>query len=104
MSDQSKFEEAALRWIMTVSSGSVQFNWPVIKEIAALPIPAPRPQADGGSSMLSLEWREHESAFRNIQLCRNLLAARHEGWVAADPNTPDPIQPEPMTRPDDFCV
>jgi hypothetical protein len=89
-------------WLMMASPDSVQFNWPAIQQCAARPIPAPKPQADGGYSMLSPEWKEYEFAYQTITLCRNLLAARHAGWQEAAPNVDDPLPPELMMRPDDM--
>jgi hypothetical protein len=89
-------------WLMISDVSGAHFNWPEIKKCAARAIPAPKPQADGGNSMLSLEWRTYEAEYQNITFCRNALAAHHEGWIAADPTKPDPLPPEPMMRDDDL--
>lgn len=88
-------------WLMMSDAHGAHFQWPEIKKCAAEPIPRPKPQADGGNSMLSREWKEYEMAFQRITLCRNILAARHDGWAAAT-DKPDPFPPEPMLRPDDL--
>lgn len=77
---------------------SITFNWPEIKKIAAKPLPS----AAGIKSMASKEWAEMEHEFRNIQLCRSLLAARHAGYLEAKPDGVNPFPPEPMIRNDDM--
>lgn len=82
--------------------GAAVFNWPEIKTCAARPIPSFQPPADGTTGMLSPEWLAYQVAFKTIIFCRNVLAARHDGWTAAAPDKPDPLLPEPMVRPDDL--
>ena len=80
------------------------FNWVEIKKCAALGLPAGiKPSAPGGSNVLSGEWRDYEAKFRSVMLCRDMLMARHDGFVEADGKVEnDPIGTEPMMRSDDF--
>ena len=84
------------------------FNWQAIKTCAATPLPAGlKPSGVQGSNVLSPAWRDYEAHFRNVMLCRDLLAARHDGWVegsAAGKDGVDTIGVEPMMNPDDFTV
>lgn len=88
-------------WLMLSDSTSAYFRWPEIKKCAAEAIPAQKPQQDITSGILSPEWAEYQEKFKITMFCREVLAARHEGWKAAT-DAPDPYPPEPMMRADDL--
>lgn len=77
----------------------MQFNWTLLKRVAALPIPRPDP---GILATGSVDWRAFKNEYETIMLARTLLAARHDGRKSTDTFSVDPIPPEPMTRADDF--
>jgi hypothetical protein len=40
--------------------------------------------------------------FRNINMCRLVLNAHHEGWIATGTNKPDPFPPASFHQDNDF--
>ena len=83
--------------IMSFSkNGTNFFDWPKIKECAALRIEYPDPKSPGANDMTSPEWRKYEANFLQITRCRLALAAPHEGWKASGTTEPNPYPPEPM--------
>jgi hypothetical protein len=75
--------QAQIMWMD--DNDAMHFDWRLVRQWASKPLPAdPKRQRDA----------------ELIRQCRELLAARHDGWVAATTRS-DPIPPEPMMRTDD---
>lgn len=88
--------------LMVATNEGVHFNWLAIARCANLPLPGIDRAASGMDNMLSWQWRAVDNKFRTITLCRQLLAARHAGFLEVAQHSVDPIPPAPMNRPDDM--
>lgn len=91
-------------------SAHIIFDWPSTVKCANEPLPKePEPYAHDPSVPVEkdtdrfIAWYRAEQAWENalnrIVDCRAALAARHEGWIAANPNKPDPLDPAKVEKP-----
>jgi hypothetical protein len=84
-------------------SGPPVYDWPAIEKCASLPLPGIKDGDPGMNNMLSWQWKTMENKFRQINICRSLMAARRAGYEQAKSGEPEPAV-IPMMRPDDMKV